>query len=79
MLFWGLLVAKAKAGISSASNKDSQEVNASWKKIVKILVVVALTTFVQMKYEPKATNQLQSYQAGRNLRATAAVDYETVL
>jgi len=59
MLIWGLIMAKAKAGISSASSKDSSEVNASWKKIVKIMVVVGLTTFVQMKYEPKlASNQL---------------------
>ena len=46
MVIWGLIMAKAKAGVSSASTKDSQEVNASWKKIVKIMVVVGLTTFV---------------------------------
>ena len=56
MLIWGLIMAKAKAGISSASTKDTQEVSASWKKIVKIMVVVGLTTFVQMKYEPKSTS-----------------------
>jgi hypothetical protein len=46
MLIWGLIMAKAKAGISSSSSKDSQEVTASWKKVVKIMVVVSLTTFV---------------------------------
>jgi hypothetical protein len=56
MLIWGLIMAKAKAGISSASSKDSQEVTDSWKKVVKIMVVVGLTTFVQMKYEPKSNS-----------------------
>ncbi len=52
MLFWGLIITKAKTGIAVAQTKDSEQVQASWKKIVKIVLIVAITSFVQTKYEP---------------------------
>jgi hypothetical protein len=55
MLFWGLIITKAKTGIAVAQTKDSEEVQASWKKIIKIVLIVAITSFVQTRYDP--TNQ----------------------
>jgi hypothetical protein len=46
MLFWGLIIAKAKTGISVTQTKDSEQVQASWKKIVKIILVVGITSYV---------------------------------
>ena len=82
MLFWGLIIAKAKTGISVTSSKDSDHVQASWKKVLKIVLVVGITSFIQTKYEPTTkgvSNQVQ--QAGRNLRATnnLQVDYQALL
>ena len=68
MLIWSLLVAKAKVGFAASSSKDSEAVQSSWKRVVKILLVVGIMSVAQLKLDPSSpkTNQ----PSGRMLEAT---------
>ena len=52
MLIWSLLVAKAKVGFTASSSKDSEAVQSSWKRVVKILLVVGIVSVAQLKLDP---------------------------
>lgn len=56
---------KAKAGLAASASKDTAIVEGSWKKIIKMVIVVALVSFAQMKFD---TNT-QVTSGARNLQA----------
>jgi hypothetical protein len=68
MLIWSLLVAKAKVGFAASSSKDSEAVQSSWKRVVKILVVVGIMSVAQLKLDP--SSQKANQTSGRMLQAT---------
>lgn len=51
MLLWGLIAAKAKMGFVAATSTDSDTVQSSWKRVVKILVVVGILSLAQFKMD----------------------------
>ena len=70
MLIWSLLVAKAKVGFAASSSKDSDAVQSSWKRVVKILLVVGIMSVAQLKLDPSSPKANPS--SGRMLQATEA-------
>ena len=68
MLIWSLLVAKAKVGFAASSSKDSETVQSSWKRVVKILLVVGIMSVAQLKLDPNSTKANQT--SGRMLQAS---------
>jgi hypothetical protein len=70
MLIWSLLVAKAKVGFAASSSKDSDAVQSSWKRVVKILLVVGIMSVAQLKLDPSSPKVNPT--SGRMLQATEA-------
>jgi hypothetical protein len=50
MLVWGLIVLKAKMGIAAAATKDSETLHSSWSRVVKMILIVGIVSFAQLKY-----------------------------
>lgn len=55
---------KAKTGLNASNTKDNASVESSWKKIIKMVIVVAIVSFAQMKFDTSS-----QVSAGRNLQA----------
>ena len=53
MLIWGLIAAKAKVGFVAATTTDSDAVQSSWKRVIKILIVVGIVSVAQFKIDNK--------------------------
>jgi hypothetical protein len=51
MLIWGLIAAKAKVGFVASSSSDSDTVQSSWKRVMKILFVVGIVSVAQLKID----------------------------
>jgi hypothetical protein len=51
MLIWGLVMAKAKTGITASTTKDNTKVQSSWGKILKVMVLIGVVTYAQMQLE----------------------------
>ena len=50
-----MILAKAKSGYTAATTKDHKTVQSSWKNILTLLVLVAIATFAQIKFEAVGT------------------------
>lgn len=70
MLIWSLLVAKAKVGFAASSSKDSESVQSSWKRVVKILLVIGIMSVAQLKLDLSSPKTNQT--SGRMLQASQA-------
>jgi len=53
MLIWGLIAAKAKVGFVASTTTDSDAVQSSWKRVIKILIVVGIVSVAQFKIDNK--------------------------
>jgi hypothetical protein len=79
MVIWGLIMAKAKSGYNAASSKDHATVSSSWKNTLVLLVLTAIATVTQVKFDTQGISLAQGTAVespksnGRNLAAT----YET--
>jgi hypothetical protein len=68
MLIWSLFVAKAKVGFAASSSKDSEAVQSSWKRVVKILLVVGIMSVAQLKLDTSSPKANQP--SGRMLQSS---------
>ena len=73
MVIWGCIVAKAKAGQVAAVSKDHATVTSQYKNAAMLIVMIALATLAQWKFESsyesvKSVDTPKS--SARNLRAT---------
>ncbi len=74
LLIWGLIMLKAKAGIIASGSKDSAAVEGSWNKIIKMVAIVGLVSFAQMRCDT-SSSQVVSQYGGRNLQAQNSYDF----
>jgi hypothetical protein len=47
-LVWGLIVAKAKTGLTAAASQDKEAVSSSFKRMVSIAVLITVASVAKM-------------------------------
>lgn len=80
MFIWGIVMAKAKTGLTASASKDKETVGVAFKKLLGMVALVTIASVAKLNAE---NNYLQDYfgatpattESGRSLKAVKPNSY----